>query len=236
MPSIEEQLKLMSENPTDTLKHISIPASFVKLPWSTGSGTWSEANGWKPPAFSEGFLANSPGGIAYATNIGTSGAQGAAVLCRLSSQAVAVGRSFSVWLFAQNTVKANGYQVEAVYKEEKTGFHYYEIKCWRWLESVGTLLGTFSEFQPLEDGSGLIAASYVSGKLTFWNRFNTGSSFSKGGTFTDATFGSGWSGLAGSGSNPNFINFATGEIFEGKEYPHKKQPHRGLIMSGRRSI
>lgn len=228
--TIPEQLAAASV--TDTLKHAVIPGEgeWLKMPWATGRGSDSES-GWKP----EGYAAHEPDGSrsGWLWLPGAQPVNRAYTILKRSGAFGHIGgvefRQFSVWVFAQNTAKANGYQVcmKQTSTEDK-----YIIRLGRLFE--GALTTLFESGEVVMKGTGEFAITHTNGKVAAWLREEEGKEFVIQGTeVADVTFLQGLSGVDGDGSNPTLINFRTG-LLEAPELVVPKNPARGLtLMRGR---
>lgn len=189
---------------TDTLMHLTQPATFQKLPWSESVGSWA-TSGWDGESFVTYPKAGSRSGIQYLNkNVGP-----ACVSLRInSSGTLSTERQVSVWLNSPNTgEQPNGYQLTAM--EESGGAHTFKFILRKWVEGIETSIETISTKQLENTGS--FGLTIKSGVLQAWLRSTAAVEWGKIGTeHIDKTFTEGYAGIDCNGTSLHYINFSTG--------------------------
>jgi hypothetical protein len=191
----------------DTLLHASLPASFTKLPWAEGTGTWSESTGWSAAGYSAGFTAGTRSGI-YLNTERLTGGNGFMILGRSGAFSPSIDRQTSVWLFAGVSEGVpNGYQLDLIQVSGETDLFTFILR--KWVAGVETAFETATKVSVAATGA--FALVKRDGKLSAWASKETGSAFKAvTSRYADTAFSSGYSAIGGNGSTPKFKNFATG--------------------------
>ena len=206
MATIAEQLA--AAGVTNTLKAASQPVDLTLIPFAPSVGFWSATTGWNPP----GFLASPPtgdrGGL-YWNIEQITGGNGYSILRRNSSFGHIAERQFSVYLFSAMGGTASGYSATA-YQPGSTA-NVYTFKLRKYEAGVASTLAEVPSVTLEPTGSFAVVA--FGGKVSMWVRVSEAAAWTLvGSEIADTTFASGFSGFAGNGSNPSFINFATGKL------------------------
>jgi hypothetical protein len=216
MATIPEQLAAAVV--TDSLKHASLPSSFNKLPWDGATGTWSETEGWVPPAFgaeTSGEKTNASGGLYYTPSSLVGGNGFTLVTWNGLSGNLVAERQFSLWLFANTSdFSPDGYQLAAYQNAASaTSGKTFLFKLKKWAAGVAT---TLREGEATMEKGGAFALVKASGKVSIWIKASSAAAFVLLSTeLVDASFIEGSSGFDGNGSNPRLANFATGKLVLG---------------------
>lgn len=211
MATIPEQLIALAV--TDTLKKATKPASLTKLPWAITEGSWSEALGWSPSAFTTNPPTGTRSGFYF--NTGEQSGNVGIGLKKTTGSLAAEERQFEVWLFYQGGEKPSGYQLAVITNKTSNGKVRYRLT--KFVEGVATtLINTTEEFTFNENDSFYLAR--VGNKLEVYRR--SGESLPEYiENVEDATFTKGFSGFGGNGSNPRLINFTVGALVSTVEIP-----------------
>jgi hypothetical protein len=190
---------------TDTLKHAVMPSGvFTMLPWSTGTGTWTEASGWEPGGYTAGFLAGSRSGLywSYEKLKGN-----VAVGIKRTTGSIVSLRQFGVWLFTEAGAQPSGYQLAVI---SETSTVQYVLR--KWVDGTATVLSEVKGVPLLEGDSVYLAA--LDGKVSMWRRAGEGTPTLVGAEVADSTFTEGYAGFDanGTGSNYKLVNFSAGPL------------------------
>lgn len=234
MATMDEKLKGLAvldnfnriENPLATANWTLMKTGATKGKCQNTEGS----EGWTPVT---GFVTNFDGAFWNPTKLVVSGATMMAArfdITRIGS----AERQTGLWLCRTSEEVASGYYLRMEKKEFEENKIKYTLE--KWVAGVPTVIKetTTTEFKK---GS-RFAIVLGEGKLQMWAAVEAASEFKEVMSVADGTYLEGFAGIMGKGTGEMIAkNFAAGTFVlnEGKEIIIPRTPHRGLIMSGRRS-
>lgn len=204
MQTIAAQLSALAV--TDTLKHAAVPGTLTNIPWQVAVGSWSEAAGWSPSAFTANPPTNTRSGLYL--NTGKQSGDHAVGLKKTTGSLAAAERQFEVWMCSAMGAKPSGYQLAVITNKTSNGKVRFVLR--RFIEGEGITLYESTEELPFNENDSFYLAK-VGAKLLVYYRSGEGTPTLVGGA-VDATFTEGFAGFGGNGSNPRLINFTVGAL------------------------
>lgn len=201
---IPEALAGLAASPVDTLKDLSLPASWSAMGWQTSTGVWSKF-GLRPPAYAKGLPAGD--GLAIYRNTETLVGNAAALVTKVEG-GQAENEQWDVWLHATPGPNPSGYQAVARGIEVGAEVYYLEICEWQAGVKVNSSLGVAYVEQPLA----AIAVVKAGRSIQAWYQEGEEFGWEIGTSIASTTFGEGYWGLGGNGTTPLLINASAGHL------------------------